>query len=73
MSRQGIFFHDKKLKSNARRILRQISLFCDIMKNIRQNLCCDRILLCCDTNYGNMEKLVETEEELRRKIYVATW
>ena len=39
----------------------------------KAKFCSDRILLCCDTDYGNMEKLVETEEELRRKIYVATW
>ena len=43
---------------------RQISLCCNIMKNIRQNLCRDRILSCRDTNYCNMEKLIETEEEL---------
>ena len=42
------------------------------MKNIRQNLCCDIILLCRDTDYDNMEKLVETEKELRRNIFVAT-
>ena len=35
MSRQGIICRDKKLKSNTRRILRHISLCCDIMKNIR--------------------------------------
>ena len=29
----------------------------------RQNLCRDRILLCRDTDYSNMEKLVETKEE----------
>ena len=35
LSRQGILCRDKKLKSNTGRILRQISLFCDIMKNRR--------------------------------------
>ena len=34
--------------------------------------CRDIILLCRDTNYCNMEKLVKTEEELRRKISVVT-
>ena len=49
------------------------------MKNIRKKLCHDIILFCRYTDYGNMEKVVETEEELRRKIlcrdkvmYVAT-
>ena len=47
-------------------------LRCNIMKNIRQNLYRDRILFCRDTDYCNMEKLVEIEEELRRKISIAT-
>ena len=34
--------------------------------------CRNRILLCSDTGYCNMEKLVEIEEELRRKISVTT-
>ena len=38
-----ILCHDKKLKSNIRRLLLQISLCCDIMKNRRQNLCRDRL------------------------------
>ena len=49
------------------------------MKNIRQKLCLDIRGFYRDTDYGNMEKLVQTEEELRRKIscrdkvmYVAT-
>ena len=42
------------------------------MKNIRQTLCRDRILFCRDTDYDNMEKLVETEKELRKNIFVAT-
>ena len=37
------------------------------MKNIRQNLCRDRIPFCCDTDYCNIENVVETEEELRKK------
>ena len=41
LSRQGILCCDKKLKSNIGRILREISLCCDIRKNRRRNLCCD--------------------------------
>ena len=33
MSRQGIICRDKKLKSNTGRMLQQISLYWDIMKN----------------------------------------
>ena len=40
-SRQGILCRNKKLKRNTGRILRHISLCCDIRKNRRQNLCCD--------------------------------
>ena len=70
--RQGILCHDKKLKSNTGRILGQISLCCDILKNIRQNLCRDRIFSCRDTNYCNLEKLVEAQRIRRRKTSVAT-
>ena len=38
------------------------------MKSKRQNLCRDIILFCRNTDYCNLEKLVETEEELRTKI-----
>ena len=64
VSRQRIFCHNKKLKSNTGRILWQISLCCNIMKNRRQNLCRDKILFCRDIDYCNMEKLFEIEEEL---------
>ena len=37
---------DKKLKTNTRRILRYISLCCDILKKLWQNLCHDRIFSC---------------------------
>ena len=60
LSRRGIICLDKILKSNTGRILRQISLCFDIMKNIRKNLCRNRIFLCRDTNYCNLEKPVET-------------
>ena len=65
MSRQGIgiICRDKKLKSNTGRILRHISLSCDIMKNRRQNLCRDRIFSYHDTDYCNLEKPVETMHE----------
>ena len=43
----------------------------DIMKNRRHNLCRDRIFLCHDTDYCNMEKLIGTEKELQRKTSVA--
>ena len=68
MSRQGIICRDKKLKSNAGIILRHISLCCDIMKNIRKNLCRDRIFSCRDNDYCNLEKPVDTlyEEVLSR-------
>ena len=39
---------------------------------LQHNICRDRILLCRDIDYGNMENLVETKEELRRKIFVMT-
>ena len=39
---------------------------------LQHNLCRDRILFCRDIDYGNMENLVETKEELRRKIFVMT-
>ena len=49
------------------------------MKNMRKNICRNRIPFCRDLDYCNMEKLVETEEELRKKdlccdkvIYVVT-
>ena len=41
------------------------------MKNIRQNLCHDKILFCCNTDYGNMEKLVETEEKSFEKRFMS--
>ena len=62
----------QEIKEQYRKNMRQISLCCNIMKNKRQNLCHDKILLCRNTDYGNMEKLVETEEELRRKISIVT-
>ena len=42
------------------------------MKNRRHNLCRDRILSCRDTNYCNLEKLVETERIHRRKTSIVT-
>ena len=60
LSQQGILCHDKKLKSNIGRILRQISLCCDILKNLRHNLCRDKIFSYRDIDYCNLEKLVET-------------
>ena len=39
--RQGILYHDKKLKSNIGKILRHISLYCDTRRNRRLNLCRD--------------------------------
>ena len=69
LSRQGILCRDKILKSNIGRILRKISLCCDIMKNRRKNLCRNRIFFCRDTNYCNLEKPVEIlyEEVLLRQ------
>ena len=58
MLRLGILCCDKKLKSKIGRILRQISLCCDIMKNIRQNLCHDKIFSYRDTDYCNLESLL---------------
>ena len=40
------------------------------MKNIRQNLCCDRIFSCRDTDYCK-EKPIETERIRRRKTSLA--
>ena len=42
------------------------------MKNIRQNLCCDRIFSCRDTDYYNLEKPIETERIRKRKTSLAT-
>ena len=42
------------------------------MKNIRQNLCHDRIFSCCDTDYCNLEKPVEIERIRKRKTFIAT-
>ena len=42
------------------------------MKNRRQNLCRDRIFSYRDTDYCNLEKLVETERICRRKTSLAT-
>ena len=72
IGRKQKFRRDKKLKSNTGRILRQISLCCNIMKNIRQNLCHDRIFFYCDTNYCNLEKPIETERICRRKTFIVT-
>ena len=70
--RKQTFCRDKKLKSNTGRTLRHIGLCCDIMKNIRQNLCRDRIFSCRNTNYCNLEKPVETKRISRRKTSIAT-
>ena len=48
----------QKIKSNTGRILRYKSLCCDIMKNRRQNLCHDRILLCRDTIMATWKSLL---------------
>ena len=42
------------------------------MKNIRQNLCRDRIFSYRDTDYYNLEKSVETERIRRRKTSLTT-
>ena len=42
------------------------------MKNIRQNLCRERIFSCRDIDYCNLEKPVETERIRRRKTSLAT-
>ena len=42
------------------------------MKNIRQNLCRDRIFSCRDTDYYNLENSVETERIRRRKTSLTT-
>ena len=72
MSRLGILCRDKKLKSNTRRILQQIISCCDIIKNIRQHLCHERIFFCHDTNYCNLEKPVEIERIRKRKTSLTT-
>ena len=48
----------------------QDSLCCDIMLNWRQNIYCDRTLVCRDTNFYNMEKFVEIEKMLKKKFRV---
>ena len=52
-----ILCHAKKLKSNTGRLLLQISLCCDIMKNRRQNLR-RNIISRLDTDYCNLESLL---------------
>ena len=42
------------------------------MKNIRQNLCRDRIFSCRITDYCNLEKPVETERIRRKKTSLTT-
>ena len=39
------------------------------MMNRRHKVCYDKTLLCRNIAYFNMEKLVEIEEELRKKTY----
>ena len=55
MLQQGIICSDKKLESNIGRILRHISLCCNIMKNRRHNLCHNIIFSCRDTDYCSLE------------------
>ena len=70
--RKQKIYRDKKLKRNKGRILRQVSLCCDILKNRRKNLCHDGIFSCRDTDYCNLEKPVETQRIRKRKTSAAT-
>ena len=56
--REHKFYRNKRLKSNTGRILRHINLYCDIIRNRRQNLCRDKIFSCRDTDYCNLESLL---------------